>query len=33
MHLIARLLSPAQPNQNSRHACQEHPNFWMYPCQ
>jgi hypothetical protein len=30
MHLIARLLTPAQPNQTR--ACQEHPNFWMYPC-
>ena len=32
MHLIARLLTPAQPNLNMR-TCQEHPNFWMYPCQ
>lgn len=33
MNLIARLLIPAQPAQATRAACQEHPNFWMYPCQ
>mgnify|MGYP007040151081 CR=1 FL=1 len=31
MHLIARLLIPAQPAETTR-LCLEHPNFWMYPC-
>lgn len=31
MHLIARLLTPAQSASATRQ-CQEHPNFWMYPC-
>ena len=31
MHLIARLLTSAQPVQRTG-SCEEHPNFWMYPC-
>lgn len=31
MHLIAQLLIPAKPATNTC-PCEEHPNFWMYPC-